>query len=72
MTMHPKTFDYLSPSQAQMTQMEEMRAAAKAYSDKIEAVVPDGPDRTYIIRKLREVSMWINIALTRQPDGSPR
>lgn len=70
--MHAKTFDYLSPNEKQLAVMEEMRAAAKAYADKIEDVVPDGPDRTYVIRKLREVAMWINVSLTRQPDGSPR
>lgn len=72
MTMHPTTFSYLSPNDKQIAAMEEMRAAAKAYNDKIEALVPDGPDRTYLIRKFREVAAWVNVALTRQPDGSPR
>jgi len=34
--------------------------------------VPDGPDRTYVIRKLRECGMWANVAITRNPDGTPR
>lgn len=72
MPLHPKTFDYLSPTQDQVVQMERMRAAAKAYADQIEAVVPDGPDRTYLLRKLREVAMWVNIAITRLPDGTAR
>ena len=24
------------------------------------------------LRKLREVAMWANVAITRQPDGAPR
>jgi hypothetical protein len=27
---------------------------------------------TYILRKLREVGMWANVSITRNPDGSPR
>jgi hypothetical protein len=34
--------------------------------------VPDGPDKTYILRKLREVSMWVNVAITRFSDGAAR
>jgi hypothetical protein len=70
--MHPKVFEYLSPADPQLAAMEELRAAAKAYADKIEDIVPDGPDRTYLMRKLREVQMWANVAITRQPDGAPR
>lgn len=70
--MHTKVFEYLSPTDQQVSAMGEMRAAAKAYASKIEAVVPDGPDRTYLMRKLREVQMWVNVAITRQPDGAPR
>ena len=39
---------------------------------KPEALIPDGPDKTYMLRKFREVAMWANIAITRNPDGSPR
>jgi NADPH-dependent ferric siderophore reductase len=38
----------------------------------IEALVPDGPDKTYTIRHFREVTMWVNVAITRHHDGSPR
>ena len=27
---------------------------------------------TYALRKFREVAMWANIAITRNPDGSPK
>lgn len=70
--MHSKVFEYLSPTDQQLSAMDELRAAAKVYADKIEDIVPDGPDRTYLMRKLREVQMWVNVAITRQPDGAPR
>jgi hypothetical protein len=38
----------------------------------LDAFVPEGPDKTYLMRKLREVAMWANVAVTRQPDGTPR
>jgi hypothetical protein len=72
MTMHSSTFDYLKPTDEQMEVMTKARAAAKAYADEIERLIPDGPDKTYMMRKFRELAMWANIAITRQPDGSPR
>ena len=70
--MHASTFEYIQPTDGQKADMEEVRRAVKAYADVLEGVVPEGPDKTYLLRKLREVSMWANIAITRNPDGSPR
>ena len=70
--MHVSTFEYLKPSEEQIKQMEEARQRAFVYANAMEALLPEGPDKTYILRKFREVAMWVNIALTRQPDGSPR
>lgn len=70
--MHASTFEYLKPTDDQMATMAEARAAAKAYADEVERLIPDGPDKTYMLRKFREIAMWANIAITRQPDGSPR
>lgn len=70
--MHSSTFEYLKPADEQVTQMGVVREAAKTYADVLVANIPDGPDKTYLLRKLREVGMWANIAITRQPDGSPR
>lgn len=70
--IHPSTFDFLKPSDAQVETMARVRAAAKAFCDVLDAELPDGPDKTYTIRKHREVSMWANIAVTRQPDGAPK
>lgn len=51
---------------------DKVRAAAKAYCDVQEAEMPDGPDKTFVIRNHRSNAMWANVAITRQPDGSPR
>lgn len=70
--MHASTYEYLKPSDEQMAQMAQVRTAAKAYGEVLEQMLPDGPDKTYVIRKHRENAMWANVAITRQPDGSPR
>lgn len=72
MAMHPSTFQYLKPTDAQLATMEKLRDAGAEYCAAIEALMPDGPDKTYVIRKLREVAMWVNVSVTRQADGSPR
>ena len=70
--LHRETFDYLKPSKEQTAAMFELRRAARAYAMQLERYVPDGPDKTYLLRKLREVAMWANVAITRLPDGTPR
>jgi hypothetical protein len=70
--MHDSTFAYLAPTEGQKTAMSKMRESVAAYADDIDLFVPAGPDKTYILRKLREVAMWVNVAITRQPDGAPR
>ena len=72
MTLHDSTFQYLNPTESQKDAMAAIRGAAHAYADILEAELPEGPDKTYTLRKLREVAMWANVAITRQPDGSPR
>lgn len=72
MALDKGTFDYLTPTDAQVDDMGSLRMAAGVYAGEIDKLVPDGPDKTYLLRKLREVAMWVNVAVTRQPDGSPR
>jgi hypothetical protein len=52
--------------------MNIVRAKFMELAFGIDGFIPDGPDKTYLVRKLRECAMWANIAITRQPDGSPR
>lgn len=70
--MHESTFEYLKPTEAQIEQMAQHRQAAKVYCDALEALLPDGPDKTYVIRAHRSNAMWANTAITRLPDGTPR
>jgi hypothetical protein len=72
MALDKGTFDYMKPSEVQVAAMAELRSAAKDYAVMIEGLVPEGPDRTHCLRLLRTVAMWVNVALTRQPDGAPR
>lgn len=70
--MHDSTYDYLKPTDAQVEAMSKVRAAAKAYHDVLEAVMPEGPDKTFVIRAHRSNAMWANVGITRLPDGTPR
>jgi len=70
--MHPSTFEYLKPTDEQLTMMAIVRTEAANFAKILEVNIPDGPDKTYLLRKFREVCKWANIAITRNPDGSPR
>ena len=70
--MHPSTFEYLKPTDEQITAMSVIREAAKVYCEVLEAYLSDGPDKTFAIRAHRSNAMWANVAVTRQPGGTPR
>ena len=70
--MHPSTFEYLKPTDEQIETMAKVRLASKAYHDVLDAALPDGPDKTFVMRCLRSYAMWANVAITRLPDGTPR
>ena len=70
--MHPSTFEYLKPTDEQISNMNIVREAARSYCEVLEAILPDGPDKTYIIRAHRSNAMWANVTITRLPDGTPR
>lgn len=70
--MDKSTFEYLKPTDEQLEQMQMARDAASAHARLLIAVLPDGPDKIYVLRLLRTAAMWANIAITRHPDGSPR
>jgi hypothetical protein len=72
MALHPTTFEYLKPTELQIKTMTELRALTANYMLNVDRLVPEGPDKTYILRKLREVAMWAYVAITRNHDGSPR
>lgn len=70
--MHHSTFEYLKPTDEQIARMARLREAAKVYCDVLDHELPDGPDKTFVIRAHRSNAMWVNVAVTRQPDGTPR
>lgn len=70
--MHPSTYEYLKPTEKQLEQMARVRKAAKEYGEILEKELPEGPDKTYIIRNHRSNAMWANVSITRLPDGTPR
>lgn len=72
MALHNSTFLYLKPSAKMQTAMDVLRTASAAYARVIDENVPDGPDKTYLLRKHRENAMWANVAITREADGTPR
>lgn len=71
-SLHPSTFDYLKPTDEQLAKMAELRLITKKYAEDLDRLLPSGSDKTYILRKLRELAMWNNVALTRRSDGSPK
>lgn len=70
--MHPSTHQYLKPTDEQIAKMARLREAAQGYQETLENLLPEGPDKTFVIRNHRTTAMWANIALTRLPDGTPR
>ena len=72
MSLHPSTFEYLKPTEEQIALMAKVRAAAKPYSEILDETLPDGPDKTFILRAHRSNAMWANVAITRFSDGTPR
>ena len=70
--MHSSTFEFLQPTEDQIEQLKVVREASRFYCDVLETHLPDGPDKTFIIRAHRANAMWANVAITRNPDGSPR
>ena len=72
MELHASTFQYLKPTETQTAAMERVRGATADYAAVLNLFIHDGPDKTYLMRKLREVAMWANVAITREADGSPR
>jgi hypothetical protein len=40
--------------------------------DVLDQMLPEGPDKTFVMRAHRSNTMWANVAITRLPDGTPR
>jgi hypothetical protein len=70
--MHSSTYEYLKPTDEQLECMAELRRAAASYGRILEMLLPEGPDKTFVIRAHRSNAMWANVAIMRLPDGTPR
>lgn len=66
------TFSYLQPTEEQLATMALASNDVAVFAKRLELLLPDGADKTYVLRKLREVCMWVNVAITRHADGTPR
>jgi hypothetical protein len=70
--VHPNTFEYYKPTEQQIEKMEMLRKAAKDYAYLLEENLNTGPDKTFVLRSLRTLAMWVNVCVTRDTDGQPR
>lgn len=72
MALHASTFEYLKPTDVQMADMATVRQAAADYAAVLDKFLPDGPDKTFVLRAHRSNAMWANVAITREANGAPR
>lgn len=72
MKLHESTFEYLKPTEDQLMLMGMVRQFTRQYAEHLNNALPDGADKTYILRKVREIGMWANVSITREADGTPR
>jgi hypothetical protein len=70
--MHKSTFQYLKPTDDQLSIMDMVRSDFAAFSDMLDHLLPEGADKDHVIRLIRDAAMWANVAITREADGSPR
>jgi hypothetical protein len=71
-TLHPSTFEYQKPTDDQMRKMSEVRRGFAELAHSLNHLLPPGKDKNHILRQLRDCSMWANVSITRNADGSPR
>jgi hypothetical protein len=71
MSLHPSTFEYLKPTDLQIETMAKVRTASANYAKVLDDLLPDGPDKTFVLRAHRSNAMWANVAITRKADGTP-
>jgi hypothetical protein len=65
-------FTTLKPTGDQLNAIDAVRTAAEEFCGTLDAYLPEGPDKTYVVRQFRSVVMWANVAIVRNTDGSPR
>jgi|HubBroStandDraft_4_1064222.scaffolds.fasta_scaffold82868_3 hypothetical protein len=71
-TLHTDTFAVPKPNETQLKTIDACMGALAECASDLDAHLPPGPDKTYALRKLREVGMWCIESATKHPDGTPR
>lgn len=71
-TLYSGAFEYLKPTDEQMRKMDVVRAASAMYAKVLDEHLPNGPDKTFVLRAHRSNAMWANVAITREANGAPR
>lgn len=56
-------FTHHAPKGDQAGRYGEIRNAGRAFADLVNALCPDGPDKTTAVRTIREAVMWANAAI---------
>ena len=72
MALDVSTFADLKPTEDQLKNLHVLRLEFANFAKALSDALPDGPDKTYVLRLVRTAAMWANVAVTRQPDGAPR
>ena len=72
MDMDLSMFEHLKPTNKQKEIMDVLRKEAANYANILNTLLPEGPDKSFIIRQLRTVAMWANVCVTRHSSGAPR
>lgn len=72
MALHPDAFCATTPTDDQMDTVNRVCKTLATCTRSLEQELPDGPDKTYVIRMMRTVAMWSTTAILRNPDGSSR
>jgi len=52
--------------------LQALQEAAHEYVSHVLELVPEGDDKTYIMRKLHEVTMWVQVAMSREVHAEKR
>jgi hypothetical protein len=52
--------------------LQALQEAAHTYASHVIELVPDGTDKTYLMRKFHEVTMWVQIAVSREMHAEKR
>jgi len=60
------TFTYHPPMLEDVPKFNSLRNTAKDFAHMIDALCPDGTDKTEALKKLQECVMWANAAIARK------